>query len=160
MSDEGNRRQRAEQDRIAAQARAAQEAERRARAAAPPATASTGYEAAAAAGRRGDYRGAYLACQVPAQMGDMRCQNAMGILYVRGYVGNRSIADLRIAANWFKLAAQQNQPDAQFNLGLMQEKGMGIPRDVNAAIAWYQRAAAQGNEKARQALNRLANSGR
>jgi len=185
LKDEENRRQRAEQDRVAAEARAAQEAQvrrqaeakaaaeaqathdaRRAaqdaekRAAAASTTALTGYEAAAAVFRRGDFRAALSACQGSAQAGDARCQYMMGMLYVNGHVGTRSDSDLRIAAGWFGKAAQQNLAPAQLNLGIMQEKGLGIPRDVNAARTSYQRAAAQGNASAKQALDRLGNSGR
>jgi hypothetical protein len=187
LKDEENRRQRAEQDRIAAEARAtqemqvrrqaeakaaaeaqatqdarraAQDAEKRVAAAAASTTPSMGYEAAAAAFRRGDFRAALSACQGPAQAGDARCQFMMGILYVNGHVGTRSDSDLRIAAGWFGKAAQQNLAAAQLNLGIMQERGLGMPRDVNAARGWYQRAAAQGNASAKQALDRLANSGR
>jgi TPR repeat protein len=140
--------------------RAAQEAESRARAVVPPTTGSTGYEAASAAVRRGDYRAAQSACQAPAQTGDARCQNLMGLLYANGQIGNRTESDLRVAAEWFRRAAQQNVASAQFNLALMFERGAGVPRDLNAARTWYQRAAAQGHANAALALVRLGNSGR
>lgn len=196
LKQEEDRRQKAEQDRLAAEARAAEEAqvrrqaearaaeeasarrqaqatasaaaraqedarraaqaaEQRARAAVPPSTRAVGYEAASAAVRRSDYRAAYNACLAPAQAGDARCQNMMGLLYVNGQVGSRTPTDLRVAAEWFRRAAQQNVAPSQFNLALMYERGAGLPQDLNAARMWYARAAAQGHANAAQALARL-----
>lgn len=143
-----------------ANAAAAQELERQASAVAPSATGSTGYAAAVAAARRGDYRAAQAACLGPAQAGDGLCQGFMGLMYVNGQVGTRSNSDMQIAAQWFRRAANQNVAAAQFNLGLMYERGVGVPRNINTARTWYQRAAAQGNANARQALRRLANTRR
>lgn len=140
--------------------RTAQAAEQKARAAVPPATGAVGYEAASAAVRRGDYRAAESACLAAAQAGDPRCQNLIGSVYANGQVGARTESDLRTAVDWFRRAAQQNLATAQFNLGVMYERGAGVPRDFNAAKMWYQRAAAQGNTNASLAIARLAASGR
>ena len=104
--------------------------------------------------RRRDYGAAQAACQGPAQTGEVRCQNNLGILYVNGHVGTCSNTDLKMAADWFRRAAQQNLPAAQYDLGAMQERGLGMPRDVTAAKALYERAAAQGHANARKALDR------
>jgi len=37
------------------------------------------------------------------------------------------------AAKWYKLAAQQGDADAQYNLGLMYSDGRGVPQD---SIHW------------------------
>jgi TPR repeat protein len=140
--------------------RAAQAAQQQGRAVIPPTTRAIGYEVASAAANRGDYRAAYNACQSPAQAGDARCQNMMGLLYVNGQIGSRTPADLRVAAEWFRRAAQQNVAPSQFNLALMYERGAGVPRDLNTARMWYARAAAQGHANAAQALARLGNPGR
>jgi len=52
-------------------------------------------------------------------------------------------------------AARRGNHDAQFALGRMFENGDGVARNVVEAYAWYRRAAAGGNEQARQALARL-----
>jgi hypothetical protein len=45
---------------------------------------------------------------------------------------------------WWPLA-QAGDAKAQFNLGLMYEKGRGVSQDYAQALTWYRRAAAQGN---------------
>ena len=52
-----------------------------------------------------------------------------------------------------KLAGQRRQ--AQKDLGVMYEKGLGVAQDRDEAIAWYRKAAAQGNTEAQLALKRL-----
>jgi TPR repeat protein len=44
---------------------------------------------------------------------------------------------------WTPLA-EKGDADAQFNLGLMYEKGRGVPQDYKAALKWYRLAAKQG----------------
>jgi len=40
--------------------------------------------------------------------------------------------------------AEQGDVDAQFNLGLMYDKGKGVPQDYKRAVNWYTKAAEQG----------------
>jgi TPR repeat protein len=40
-------------------------------------------------------------------------------------------------------------------IGAMYERGVGLPRSIDEAIDWYKRAAAQGVESAKRALERL-----
>ena len=44
---------------------------------------------------------------------------------------------------WTPLA-KQGDADAQFNLGLMYDKGQGVPQDYKTAVKWYRLAAEQG----------------
>ena len=44
---------------------------------------------------------------------------------------------------WTPLAKQGNA-DAQFNLGVMYDKGQGVPQDYKTAVKWYSLAAEQG----------------
>lgn len=45
---------------------------------------------------------------------------------------------------WRPLAESGNR-DAQFNLGLLYENGLGVARDDAEALAWYRRAAERGD---------------
>ncbi|HCK80058.1 MAG TPA: sel1 repeat family protein [Candidatus Competibacteraceae bacterium] len=44
--------------------------------------------------------------------------------------------------------AEQGQAEAQFNLGVLYDGGLGVERDYRQAARWYQRAAEQGHAKA------------
>lgn len=117
---------------------------------------SGGFASASQAARRGDNASAVSACQRSAQEGDARCQYLIGWLYATGKVGNRSEADYRLAADLLGKAANQGLAIAQFNFGVMNERGLGVRRDVDVAIGWYRKAASQGDPNARQTLAKLS----
>ena len=48
----------------------------------------------------------------------------------------------------FTAAALGGHPDAQYELGFCYENGLGVPINVGQAKSWYDKSAAQGNEKA------------
>ena len=51
--------------------------------------------------------------------------------------------------------AEQGDADAQYNLGLMYDKGYGVPQDYGQARQWYEKAAAQGKTNAQYNLGVL-----
>ena len=51
--------------------------------------------------------------------------------------------DINKAIHYFTLAANQNNPDAQFNLGFMYYEGKYVTRDINKAIHYFSLAANQ-----------------
>ena len=55
---------------------------------------------------------------------------------------------------WFLKAAEQGDPEAQYYLGLMYNKGFGLKQDYTEAMNWYLKAAEQDNK---DALCSLAN---
>jgi len=69
--------------------------------------------------------------------------------------GREAAGDERKMYLVLQRAARLGNRDAQFALGRMYEHGNGVARDPVEAFAWYRRAAAGGNEQARQALARL-----
>lgn len=52
------------------------------------------------------------------------------------------------AVRLFRALAEQGDPEAQYYLGYMYEKGQGVPKDHERMRTWYQRAADAGNAKA------------
>ena len=64
------------------------------------------------------------------------------------------------AAAWFSKAAQQGYPLAQYYLGDMYAKGLGVARDDQQAYFWLSLAAAHlsgpGQEKALARINALS----
>lgn len=51
--------------------------------------------------------------------------------------------------------AEAGDAEAQFQLGQMYALGHGFKQNFNSALEWYEKAAAQGNAKARTALGLL-----
>jgi len=62
------------------------------------------------------------------------------------------------AAQWFRRAAAAGIINAQFNLGLLYERGDGVPVSQVEAYAWYSAAATHGDSGAAQRRDRLASS--
>jgi TPR repeat protein len=60
--------------------------------------------------------------------------------------------DYETAYRLIKPLAEQGLPEAQFNIGLMYDKGQGVPQDYAEAAKWYRKAAEQGNAKGQYAL--------
>ncbi|NCX22776.1 MAG: sel1 repeat family protein, partial [Betaproteobacteria bacterium] len=60
--------------------------------------------------------------------------------------------DYATALAKFRSAAQQGVADAQYNLGVMYEKGRGVAQDYGEAVRWYQMAAQQGYKEAQYNL--------
>ena len=63
--------------------------------------------------------------------------------------------DPAVAVEWFRKAADQNCPDAFYELGVCYENGEGVERDFDTAIAWYRKAAEGGFDRAQSAIIRV-----
>jgi TPR repeat protein len=59
------------------------------------------------------------------------------------------------ALNTFYPLAKKGDAKAQYNVGLIYEKGRGVKADLSEAMRWYEKAAKQGNGKAQYNLARL-----
>lgn len=53
-----------------------------------------------------------------------------------------------MAIAWLRLAANQGDAKAQFNLGLLYDHGRGVPQDSAEAAKWYRKAAYQRHAEA------------
>lgn len=62
--------------------------------------------------------------------------------------------DFTRAVALFKTLAEQGDPVAQYNLGVLYENGQGVPKDYVLAVDWYRKGADQGYAEAQ---NNLAN---
>jgi uncharacterized protein len=74
-----------------------------------------------------------------ADEGDHESQLKLGIVYRDGSDGPPQ--DYSEAALWFRRAAEQANPMAQYNLGLLYEGGRGVPQNLQHAHMWYNLAA-------------------
>ena len=86
-----------------------------------------------------------------AEKGDLCAQCSLGIMYESGR--GVKTADFEIAYYWFRKAALQGMPEAQYRLAVCYENGHGITKDLNKARDWYSKAAEKGHPKAKTALN-------
>lgn len=72
------------------------------------------------------------------------------------YWGSGVRRDYNEAIKWFRLAADQGNPSAQYYLGSMYEDGYyGVARDYNEAVKWYKLAAKQGHANAKTKIQEL-----
>ena len=72
----------------------------------------------------------------------------IGMAYKDGD-GNEPVDYARMI-QFFTEAARAGHPDAQYQLGYSYENGIGVPINVEKAKYWYEKAAEQGNSKARR----------
>ena len=56
------------------------------------------------------------------------------------------------AVRWYRSAAEKNDPDSQFVLGMLYLEGKGVRKDTKEGITWLRVSADNGNENAREVL--------
>lgn len=83
--------------------------------------------------------------QQAAKNGDVDAQFSLGEKYRK--MGGE--ANYTRAFNWFNLAAEQGDPSAQYNVGVLHAQGQGVKRNYAEAVKWYKLAANQGHMSAR-----------
>ena len=69
----------------------------------------------------------------------------------KGWTASQS-GDYATALREWTPLAEQGDADAQYNLGVMYEKGRGVLQDYKTAVKWYRLAAEQGNASAQSNL--------
>lgn len=67
--------------------------------------------------------------------------------------------DFVTAAREWRTQAEQGNEVAQFNLGLMYERGEGVTQDFQEAVRWYRLSAAQGEAVAQSHLGGMYRDG-
>jgi TPR repeat protein len=84
-------------------------------------------------------------------------QAQRGLVLVRGEAGKPDYAE---AAKWFRKAAEQGHPGAQFYLAKLYEAGEGVPQGFRDALQWYEKAAAQNHPHAACSIGEMYREGR
>ncbi|OBZ85239.1 Protein SKT5 [Choanephora cucurbitarum] len=77
---------------------------------------------------------------------------ALSVLYLTGDPPQLPPSEEK-AYHWAKLAALKGLPKAEFALGYYAEMGIGRPKDSQDAMAWYQKAAQHGDERAKKRMS-------
>ena len=60
---------------------------------------------------------------------------------------------------WYRLAAEQGHPEAQFRIAAMYHSGRGVPKDYDEAARWVRLAAEQGHVVAQYGLGDMYDQG-
>ena len=58
-------------------------------------------------------------------------------------------------SNWLHLSKENNDPIAQYNLGVLYTEGKGVPKNYQESIKWYRLSADQGNAEAQSSLGSM-----
>lgn len=93
---------------------------------------------ALAASKRGDFSTVLRIVRPLAEGGHAKSQQRLGYLYE---TGSGVPKDNFEAMKWYKLAAAQALPAAQYSVGNMYESSSGVPRNYPEALKWYMLAA-------------------
>jgi uncharacterized protein len=64
--------------------------------------------------------------------------------------------DYKTAHRLWLSSAEQGNANAQYELGVMHEKGEGVPLDYIEAVKWFRLSAEQGNAEAREVLDLIS----
>ncbi|MDA7466920.1 sel1 repeat family protein [Planktomarina temperata] len=85
----------------------------------------------------------------PLAAQDLREWFLKGSEYYYGVgLGGAVTQDYAEAAKWYRLAAEQGYPNAQFALGFLHEVGHGVLQDKVMSHMWFNIASANGDELA------------
>lgn len=87
-----------------------------------------------------------------ALAGDVNGQNNLGACYEHGLGCEQSYVK---AVKWYRLAAARQLGTASMNLGYCYLRGKGLPADKGEALQLFRLAVEQGEDKARQEVERL-----
>ena len=86
--------------------------------------------------------------QTRADRGAADAQFSLGVKLA----GPGPAQDYPQALQWYRKAADQSHPLAQFNLGMMYAAGQGVPCDTAKSMEWMQKAADLGDAGAQHYL--------
>ncbi|GGY87964.1 hypothetical protein GCM10011613_36240 [Cellvibrio zantedeschiae] len=112
-------------------------------------------ESAQAAFKKGDHAAAIKEFTALGNAGNISAQLILGALYSKGGVIPR---DDRGALVWFQRAAEQGNPEAQYQVGNLHENSQ-LPQNYAQAAHWYHRAAQKDLAKAQVRLGHIYNRG-
>jgi TPR repeat protein len=72
------------------------------------------------------------------------------------YNGRGVPKNLQDAVKWYRMAAAQGDPKAQYNLGFMYANGEGVPKNLPRGYMWWSLSSNNGEAAAWASLNALS----
>ena len=97
---------------------------------------------------------AFAAVRARAAEGDVVAQFSLGAML---YYGTDQTAE---AVEWFRKAAAQEYPAAEFQMGQLYDFGFGAARDDGEALGWYRKAAEHGSAAGQRVVGDFYRRGR
>ena len=82
------------------------------------------------------------------------CSTAWAADFAKGFAAAEA-GDYTTALSEWKPLAEQGDANAQYNLGILHERGIGVIEDHKEAIKWYRLAAEQGDADAQYNLGAM-----
>jgi len=101
-----------------------------------------------------DVTQALAAVRARASAGELVAQFSLGAILYYG------TADTAQSIEWFRKAAVQGYPPAEYQMGQVYDFGFGAQQDDTLALDWYRKAASHGNVPAARALGDFYRKGR
>ncbi len=95
-----------------------------------------------------------------AEGGNVQAMNAWGVCLVAHAAGETGTNDILKAYGYFKSAADRDDANGLYNLGMCQLRGLGTPQDDRAAFDSFRRAAEKGHPEAMNCLGLFYREGR
>ena len=102
--------------------------------------------------RMTDYKLAAQTLEKASKLGDTGVDAMLGNMYLNGIHFKK---DYKKALVYIQKAVADDDPQALTDLAICYENSYGVARDMDRAIEFYKCGAAQGNEYAKRALERL-----
>ena len=103
------------------------------------------------------YKKAYEKAMSQINAGDPSAQFVVGKIYDYGNGGVTQ--NQEVAVRWYRRAAEQGYPGAQFNMGNCCQLGEGVEQNKEEAVYWYRQAARQGDADSQYMLGLCYASG-
>jgi localization factor PodJL len=69
----------------------------------------------------------------------------LAVLHAEGPEGK---PDFKLAAQWFRRAAERGVADSQYNLAILHARGLGVEQNLAESYKWFALAAQQGDQDA------------
>lgn len=88
-----------------------------------------------------------------AEDGDEDMMEQLALAYLNG--DDEIEEDPEQAVYWFTKLAELDNSDAQFNMGLLYAKGIGVDRNFEKAIYWLEQASENGDDDAQDIIDKL-----
>src|SRR4029077_4594955 len=88
-----------------------------------------------------------------AEKGHAKAMHNLAVLYAEGVDGK---PNYRLAAHWFRKAADYGIADSQYNLAILYIRGIGVEQNLAESYKWFALAAEQGDQEASRKREEVA----